>query len=57
MRIEKGHSKEELEKVQDETCWDFDVIDVLCNAIELQEEMVYYLIGDRLYETTIEERE
>ena len=50
--IETRHTLEELEKVRDNDCWDFSLEDFWSGAIEPQEGMVYWLIGDRIYETT-----
>ena len=48
-----GHTLEELAMVQDDYCWNFLVEDFINGAIAPQDNMVYWLIGDRLYETTI----
>lgn len=53
--IETGHTIEELHKgsAWNNECWDFSLEDFWSGAIEPQEDMVYWLIGDRVYETNL----
>lgn len=41
------------EKYESGELWDFDYLEFLNGAIEPQEGMVYWKIGDRVYETTL----
>lgn len=51
--IEAGHTKSELNSVRDDECWDFTLEDFFGGAITPQDGMVYYLIGNRVYETNL----
>ena len=52
--IEFGHTLEELEKVQDDSCWDFAWTELGDRSVEFQPEgMVYWFIDGRLYETIL----
>jgi len=51
--IETGHTIEELHSGYgwDNECWDFDIEEFFNGTIEPQDGRVYWLIGDRVYET------
>lgn len=56
LNIETWHSIEEYQTLygQDPNLWDFDPIDFLNGAIELDLQMRYWLIDGRLYEAPVQ---
>ena len=55
MTIEFGHTEDEWEKKGFDTdnCWDFSIEDFLSGAIEPNEDITYWLIDGRIFETDI----
>lgn len=53
IKIELGHTLEEWEKTysDNENLWDVNLDDVLNGALEPNEDIVYWYIDGRLYET------
>lgn len=53
--IEKNHTYKEWKRrfKGDESLWDFLIEDVKNGAVELDENQVYWEIGDRIYETNL----
>ena len=51
--LETGHTLEEWSEKygNDENRWDFPIEELLDGAIEPDEEMVYWVIDNRVYET------
>ncbi len=51
--IEFGHTLHELHSGShwDNECWDFEYSELFDGTIEPQDDMVYWLIDGRLYET------
>jgi len=54
--IETEHTIDELHNgsTWNNECWDFPLEELLDGSIEPRDDIVYWLIGDRAYETTIE---